>query len=70
MWNITEEIYLNNVNRIIANVYYHAKDSTNKDYYIDYSKEYEHRNNEHGHHDDESWEEWKKDYDYNWWDKR
>lgn len=69
-YTLFEEIYLNNVNRIIANVYYHAKDSTNKEYYIDYSKEYEHRNNEHGHHDDESWEEWKKDYDYNWWDRR
>lgn len=64
-----EDVYLNNVNRVIANVYYHAKDSTNKDYYIDYSKEYEDRNNKHGNRDDESWEKWKNNYDYNWWDK-
>ena len=64
-----ENVYLNNVNRVIANVYYHAKDSTNKDYYIDYSKEYEDRNNKHGNRDDESWEKWKNSYDYNWWDK-
>ena len=55
--------------RILANLYYQVNENSKRDeYYVDYFGEYNDRKENHGHHDDDEWNNWKNSYDPSWWD--